>query len=96
MNVLRITAVLATGTALALVLAVGRAGNNPGAIETDEVNACIACHRGKRSFEGRDSEELAGQIREILDDEIPHSPLELTDTSDEAIAELAEALTAKP
>lgn len=55
---------------------------------------CVACHRGERSFAGEDADELAARIRAILDGDVMHPPLGLEDTSEEAVAALAEALTA--
>lgn len=85
-------AVLSGITILALAAAQtpGTAGESPTAAA-----ACGACHQGKRSFAGRDNKQLAAQIHGILDGKIKHPPLSLDDTSDEAIAELAEELTAR-
>lgn len=55
---------------------------------------CGACHQGKRSLAGRDSDALAAAIRAIRDGKVKHPPLELDDTSDEALAELAAELAA--
>ncbi|MBT8098062.1 MAG: hypothetical protein KJO19_13580 [Woeseia sp.] len=54
--------------------------------------SCAGCHQGKRSFSGRDAEELADAIRTIRDGELQHPPLGLQDPSDAAVDELAENL----
>ena len=56
-------------------------------------STCLACHRGERSLVGEDADEVAAQIRAILDGDVMHAPLGLDDRSDEAIAALAAALT---
>lgn len=54
--------------------------------------ACRGCHQGGMSLAGRDVDALAEKIRSILDGERAHAPLRLEDSSDEAIAKLAEEL----
>jgi cytochrome c553 len=56
-------------------------------------STCLACHQGERSLAGQDADEVAANIRAILDGEIMHAPLGLDDRSDEAIAAIAAALT---
>ena len=55
---------------------------------------CRGCHQGGMSLAGRDADDLADKIRLILAGERGHPPLALDDSSDEAIARLAEELAA--
>ena len=52
---------------------------------------CKACHQGALSLAGQNEDELASKIKG-LSDKSNHPPVQLEDTSDEAIAGLAEAL----
>lgn len=85
---------LITGTTLAIIFL---ASCNMAASNADDSSAdaatCAACHSGKRGFAGRDADEIAGLIREIVDGEFAHPPLGIDNTGNEAIAELARRLT---
>lgn len=60
--------------------------------EVAAASGCVTCHQGKRSFEGRDAEELAARIHALLRGEVRHPPLGLDDVSDAAIEQLAAEL----
>lgn len=87
---------LITGTTLVMLFL---ASCNMAASNADDSStiaaSCAACHSGKRGFAGRDADEIAGLIHEIMDGEFAHPPLGIDDTSDEAIAKLARTLTAQ-
>lgn len=84
-----LAAVIPASFALAATPSLGD-GDNAG---KPAAAACTSCHQGSRSFEGRDSDELAAGIRALLDGKLAHPPVSLDDTSDEALAELAKQLT---
>lgn len=87
---------LITGTTLAIIfLASCNLAESDVADASAKAGSCATCHSGNRGFAGRDADEIAGLIHEILDGEFAHPPLGIDDTSDEAIAELARTLTAE-
>lgn len=87
---------LITGTTLAIIFLASCDMATSNADDSSTIAAsCAACHSGKRGFAGRDADEIAGLIREIMDGEFAHPPLGIDDTSDEAIAALARRLTAE-
>ena len=59
---------------------------------TGVASSCVGCHQGKRSFSGRDAQELAEAIRAIRDGKVRHPALGLPDDSDAAIDAVAEEL----
>lgn len=76
-----------------LLPALAGSGPSPFASGLDDAaSACAACHKGKRSFAGRDAADLAAAIRAIRDGKIRHPKLGLAADSDEAIDELAARL----
>lgn len=85
----------------AALLAAGLLAGCRDAVLTDATAApgapagCSACHQGKRSFAGRDVQELAAAIRAIRDGQLKHPALGLGDDSDAAIDALAEQLVGK-
>ncbi len=84
------------GMTLAILFLAGCNLAESNAADSSAVAAsCAACHSGNRGFAGRDADEIAGLIHEILDGEFTHPPLGIDDASDEAIAELARILTAE-
>lgn len=87
---------LITGSTLAMIIL---ASCNMAASDAEDSStiaaSCAACHSGKRGFAGRDADEIAGLIREIMDGEFAHPPLGIDGAGDDAIAELARKLTAE-
>ena len=55
---------------------------------------CAGCHKGAMALQGREPDEVAKLIGNIVAGEKPHPPLNLPSTDSASIEALAEAVTA--